>query len=312
MTLPSPPARPVTLFYSYSHKDEKLREKLEEHLSLLNRQGLLSGWHDRCITASLDWAGQIDSHLNSADLILLLVSPAFLASNYCYDLEMTRAVQRGDEGSVRVVPVILRPCDWRSAPFGKFQGLPRDGKPVITWKIRDEAFLDVALGLRNLITSLIKNGNGVGVGTSPAGPAAGGPSTTTITPQSVPPPSVTWATTTTAPPSALRAEGHVKLTSSELEEVVTAAEACDLLRNRALLFRDMPPRVRNMLPQTDDPISQVRSDLHALNDMGRLKGSELPALALWLGTAETLADVRAESDVFQRMRARVTGGAAKT
>src|SRR5579871_1216010 len=139
---------PMELFYSYSHKDEELRETLETHLSPLKRQGVIAGWHDRRISAGTEWADQIDEHLNSAQIILLLISADFLASDYCYDKEMTRAMERHEAGAARVIPIILRPCDWHGAPFGKLQALPKDAKPITDWSNRDAAFLDVAQGIR--------------------------------------------------------------------------------------------------------------------------------------------------------------------
>src|SRR5512135_2693211 len=154
--MPSPerPAVPISLFYSYSHKDEALRDELETHLTLLRRQGVVRGWHDRCIPAGTEWAGQIDQHLEAADVILLLVSADFLASDYCYDKEMERALERHGAGAARVIPVILRPVDWHAALFWKLQALPRDGKPVTMWGNRDEAFADIARGIREVAESL--------------------------------------------------------------------------------------------------------------------------------------------------------------
>jgi hypothetical protein len=131
-------APPIEVFISYSHKDEALREKLGTHLSLLKRQGVIDEWHDRRIGAGQEWAGAIDEHLNSAAVILLLVSPDFLNSDYCYDVEMTRALQRHDAREARVVPVILREVDWRGAPFSKLKALPKDGKAVTSWSSRDK------------------------------------------------------------------------------------------------------------------------------------------------------------------------------
>ena len=142
------------MFISYSHKDEALREKLGTHLSLLRRQGIIDEWHDRRIGAGQEWAGAIDQHLNSAAVILLSVSADFLASDYCYDVEMTRALQRHDSGDARVIPVILRSVDWRGAPFAKLKALPRDGKPVKAWTDEDEAFTDVARGIREAVEAL--------------------------------------------------------------------------------------------------------------------------------------------------------------
>ena len=108
----------LELFYSYSHKDEELRDQLENHLAMLKREGVISGWHDRRISAGQEWDGEIDDHLNSVEIILLLVSSDFLASNYCYDIEVKRAMERHEAGEARVIPIILRPCDWQRAPFG--------------------------------------------------------------------------------------------------------------------------------------------------------------------------------------------------
>src|SRR3954466_9528217 len=152
---PSPsPAAPSSLFYSSSPGDGALRDELETALSLLRRQGVISGWHDRRVEPGTEWERQIDEHLESADVILLLVSADFLASDYCYDREMKRALERHGAGTARVIPVILRPCDWDTAPFWKLQALPRDGKAVTTWGNRDEAFADIARGIRHAVTSL--------------------------------------------------------------------------------------------------------------------------------------------------------------
>ena len=145
------PSDAIEVFFSYSHRDEGLRKRLEDHLSILRRQGVISGWHDRMIGAGQEWKGEIDRRLESARIILLLISPSFLASDYCYDVEMKRAVERHDRGEATVIPVILRPCDWHGAPFGKLQGLPKDAKPVISWRDRDEAFKNVAEGIRAAI-----------------------------------------------------------------------------------------------------------------------------------------------------------------
>jgi tetratricopeptide (TPR) repeat protein len=144
---PQPP-NAVEVFYSYSHKDEELRDQLENHLSMLKREGVIKGWHDRRISAGQEWEGQIDSHLNSADIILLLVSSDLLASAYCYDVEVKRAMERHEAGEARVIPIILRSCDWKRAPFGKLQALPKDATPVKKWDDTDDAFLNIAEGLR--------------------------------------------------------------------------------------------------------------------------------------------------------------------
>jgi tetratricopeptide (TPR) repeat protein len=144
-------AEPLELFYSYSHKDERLRNKLDNHLALLQRQDLIKEWHDRKIEAGDDWESEINEHLDSARIILLLVSDDFIASDYCYSIEMERALERHANGEARVIPIILRPVDWESSPFGKVQALPKDGKPVTQWKNRDEAFKNIAKSIREII-----------------------------------------------------------------------------------------------------------------------------------------------------------------
>lgn len=139
------------LFFSYSHVDEALRNRLETYLSMLKRQGAIETWHDRRITAGDEFAGSIDEELNRADVILLLVSPDFLASYYCYDIEMARAMERHEAGEARVIPVILRHCDWTHAPFGRLLAAPRDGKPIASWPDLDEAFLDVVQKIRDAL-----------------------------------------------------------------------------------------------------------------------------------------------------------------
>src|SRR6266571_1838714 len=146
--------RPLKLFYSYSHKDEELRKELENHLSILKRQGIVSEWHDRNIEAGDDWAAEIDNNLDEADVILLLVSADFLASEYCYSKEVKRALTRHEKGDVKVIPIILRPVDWQGAPFADLQALPKDAKPVTTWPNRDEAFTNVARGIRLVLQKL--------------------------------------------------------------------------------------------------------------------------------------------------------------
>jgi hypothetical protein len=147
----------LELFYAYAPRDESLRQKLEDHLSLLRRQGRISQWYDRDIAAGDEAETEIMRHLNSAHIILLLISPSFMASDYCYHREMTRAMERHNAGNARVIPVILRPTDWQSAPFGGLVVVPWQGKPVVTWTNKDEAFLDVAKSIRGVVDQLTKS-----------------------------------------------------------------------------------------------------------------------------------------------------------
>jgi hypothetical protein len=139
------------VFLSYSHKDDAHRRELESQLAPLRRLGLIELWSDRDIDAGSEWRGAIDAHLEAADVILLLVSSDFIASAYCYDVEMKRALERHEQGTARVIPVIVRDVDWTSMPFGKLQALPRDGKPVTKWPTSDEGWADVARGVRRVV-----------------------------------------------------------------------------------------------------------------------------------------------------------------
>ncbi|EPP5594418.1 TIR domain-containing protein [Vibrio cholerae] len=139
------------VFISYSHRDESHKEDLDEHLTMLKRNGVISVWHDRKILPAEDWKNQIDENLESADIILFLVSSSFLASDYCYDKEVKRAIERQNEGSAQIISIILRPCDWISCDFSRFQAVPKDAKPITTWADKDTAWLDAISGIKDHI-----------------------------------------------------------------------------------------------------------------------------------------------------------------
>jgi hypothetical protein len=138
-------------FISYSHRDERHAERLRTALAVLKAQGLIQDWHDRKIKPGAEWQTAIDEQLGSADLVLLLVTPDFLASEYAVGIEVTRALERHARREAVVVPVILRACDWMNSPLGKLQALPTDGKPIANWKNRDDAWLNVTHGIRRLV-----------------------------------------------------------------------------------------------------------------------------------------------------------------
>ncbi len=149
--------KPIEVFFSYAHEDEKLRDELAKHLKLLQRQGVIKAWHDRKISAGTEWKDQIDEHLESARIILLLISPDFINSDYCFDIELKRAIERHTVHQAVVIPIGLRPCDWKNTSFGKIQGLPKDAKPVTTWANQDEAFLNIEQGIRQVAEALRGN-----------------------------------------------------------------------------------------------------------------------------------------------------------
>ena len=144
----------LKLFYSYSHKDESYREELETHLSILRRNGYISEWHDRRISAGSEWEVEINYNLEEADIILLLVSSNFLASDYCYDTETIRALERHESKEAVVIPIILSPCLWLESKFSKLQALPRDGNAISTFQNQDSGWLEVAEGILEKIKSI--------------------------------------------------------------------------------------------------------------------------------------------------------------
>lgn len=146
----------IKLFYCYAREDHVLRDKLDEHLTTLHRIGLITTWYDGEIVPGASWEEEIEINLDTADIILLLISPAFIRSDYCYSKEMERALERHRAREARVVPIILRPVDWAGTPFSALQMLPSSARPVTLWPDSDEAFKDVAQGIRRVVNGLLK------------------------------------------------------------------------------------------------------------------------------------------------------------
>jgi internalin A len=146
--------RPIRVVYSYSHRDENLRNELETHLKLLQRQGRIDTWSDRRIDAGDEWKQRISDNFEAADIVLLLVSADFLASDYCFEIEMRRALERHERGEARVIPVIVRDVHWADAPFAKLQALPKGGLAVTKWPDKDSAWRNVSEGIQKVIETL--------------------------------------------------------------------------------------------------------------------------------------------------------------
>jgi hypothetical protein len=144
----------IAAFISYSHRDEEFRNELEVHLAMLRREGLIAVWHDRRITTGTDIDKAISAQLDAAQLILLLVSPYFLASNYCYEHEMARALERHRAHEARVIPIILNPCEWQRAPFGSLRATPPDGRPITKFPNVHDAYQAVVTDIREAIAEL--------------------------------------------------------------------------------------------------------------------------------------------------------------
>ena len=141
--------KPVTLFISYSHKDSAYKEELDAHLAPLRREGLLSIWSD----CDIQPGGNLDAikeRLEASDIILLLISADYIQSKFCYEIELHRAMELRNERSAKILPVIVRPCDWKNSPFKQLKALPKDGLPVSEWKSSDEAWSSVAQAIRQI------------------------------------------------------------------------------------------------------------------------------------------------------------------
>jgi replicative DNA helicase len=145
---------PLRIFVSYSHQDESYLSELEKHLTTLKRENLIDTWHDRKIISGRDWEKEIDGALQDSDIIVFLISPDFVASEYCIEKEVAAALQKHNCGEAIVIPIIVRPTDWLSTPLGKIQALPKDAKPISVWPNKDVAWLEVVKGIRFAISDL--------------------------------------------------------------------------------------------------------------------------------------------------------------
>lgn len=150
-----PVANGLTVFFSYAHKDEKLRKELEKHLSGLRQKHAINGWHYGKINAGSEWKKEIDTHLSQANIVLLLVSVDFINSEYCYKEEMMRAMERHEAGTARVIPILMRTVHWHNQPFSKLQVLPEGAKAVTSWKDQDAALTNVAIGIERIVDELL-------------------------------------------------------------------------------------------------------------------------------------------------------------
>lgn len=146
----------VEVFCAYHSKDEKLWRKLEKHLMILERRKIINAWSSHMLRPGEEQLKTINAHINTADIILLLVSPDFLASDYCYEIEVKRAIERFETSEATVIPIILRPVNWKGTPFSGLQILPTGGKAVINWRSRDDAFYDISLEVQYVAEKILE------------------------------------------------------------------------------------------------------------------------------------------------------------
>lgn len=148
--------RKLKLFISYSHEDETLKNQLDKHLIMLKRSGKIEVWNDRQLVAGEEWDSGIKNEMMLADIILLLISADFNNSEYIWKEELAHAMERHEKGSARVVPIILRKCEWKDMPYAKLQALPKGARPVNDFTDKDDAFTDIASGIRLLVDAMVK------------------------------------------------------------------------------------------------------------------------------------------------------------
>lgn len=147
-------SKPLKTFCGYAHSDERYLNKLKTHLAGVRRESLIQDWDDREIVAGQVWEEVITANLETADIILLLISPDFINSYYAYEKEMKRAIERHEQGEACVIPIIVRPTDWKRTPLGKLQATPKNAKAITEWSNRDRAWLDVVTRIRGAINKM--------------------------------------------------------------------------------------------------------------------------------------------------------------
>lgn len=145
------PPRSLRIFLSYAREDEEMKQRLHVFLAPLRRSGRVAVWHDSEILPGEEWDTAIKTEIAQADLILLLVSPDFLASDYIWQHEISKAMERHERKEASVVPVFLRPCDWQDMPFARVQGLPINTRSVTQYENADEAYLEIVQGIRRIL-----------------------------------------------------------------------------------------------------------------------------------------------------------------
>lgn len=145
----------LNIFLSYAHEDEAMKIQLDKNLIMLKRSDKINVWQDRQLLAGMEWDDAIARELASADIILLLISVDFNNSQYIWEKELKIAMERHEKNEARVIPIILRTCEWGDMPYAKLQALPTGAKPISSFANTDEAYTDVARGIRMVVDHMI-------------------------------------------------------------------------------------------------------------------------------------------------------------
>lgn len=153
-SIPTMPGKIPTFFISYAYKDMEFKNELQNHLSGLKRMQLIKDWEGRAILPGEEWEEEIRQKLEQAEVVLFLVSSDFLASDYIHDVEIKKTFERYAQGKVRIIPIIVRPCDFKSLAINRYQALPDGAKAISLWPNRDEAYLNIVNRIREVIKQL--------------------------------------------------------------------------------------------------------------------------------------------------------------
>ena len=150
------------VFISYAHEDEPFKDKLDKMMAGMKRRGVIETWQDRLIEPGDDWYESIQTAMNDTDMALLLVSSDFIDSSFINNEEVPKLLKRRESEGMRVIPIIVRPCLWKSEPMlPKLNVLPKDGKPVITFEkengARDQAWTDIAKAIEKIAKNFPAN-----------------------------------------------------------------------------------------------------------------------------------------------------------
>jgi hypothetical protein len=246
---------PMNLFYAYASPDARQRDLLEKHLSSLGQRGLLSSWHARAVGPGTGIQNEVSHEVERADVVLLLLSSDFVSSDYCHGPEVRRALERHRSGEARVIPVLLRPCNWKSTPFAGLPALPRDGKPVIRWSNADAAYQAIVAGITAASGGAAARGSGARTSArdprpsgAPAEPATSGEpiSRRAAAPAEPSPEQIALQPSELGPQfAAVETKGDGQSTSAQGTRYVTAAAAgltrADARRVTQLVYRTASP-----------------------------------------------------------------------
>jgi len=151
------PKNKLNIFLSYAHEDEAMKVQLDRNLIMLKKSEKINVWQDRAILGGDVWDDKISNALATADIILLLISVDFNNSQYIWDKELKVALERHEKNEARIIPIILRTCEWSEMPYAKLQALPTGAKPISSFEDADVAYTDVARGIRMVVDYMLSN-----------------------------------------------------------------------------------------------------------------------------------------------------------